>query len=111
MLLLSKIITSSLTIILITEIARKNSILAGMIAVLPINILLSLFWIYIENRNIELLTGFIQSALLGIIPTIIFLVSIIYFSSKQNNFGVSVFISLLILGIFVLIQQKIASYI
>jgi len=111
MLLLLKIITSSLTIILITEIARKNCLLAGMIAVLPVNILLSLFWIYIENKNIQLLTGFTHSALLGIIPTVVFLISIIYFLSKNNNFGFSVAISLLFLGLFVIIQQKIVSYI
>lgn len=109
MLLFLKIISSSLMIILITEIAKKNHSLAGMIAVLPVNILLSLLWIYIENKNLNILTGFVHSALVGLVPTIFFLITIIYFLSKNINLGLSVFISLLILGILVLVQQKIIN--
>jgi len=106
-----KIITSALTIILITEIAKKNSLLGGMVAVLPVNILLSLIWIYLENKNIELLTGFTKSAFLGIIPTMMFLLCITYLLSKNSGFVLSVFVSIFILTIFVLVQQKIISHV
>ena len=53
MLILTKILTSAVTIVLITEIAKRNTGLGGLIAVLPINIILSLIWLYIEKKRFD----------------------------------------------------------
>ena len=63
MLLIIKALTSAITIILITEIAKKSSLLGGIIAVLPINIILSVLWLYYEKRDVVLLNNFLNSAL------------------------------------------------
>jgi len=111
MLLLLKILTSSLVIVLITEIAKKHALLGGFIAVLPINIMLSLFWLYFENKNVQLLSTFTQSAIFGIFPTLLFLISIAFMFNKQCSFATSVLISLLVLVCFAVLQQRILSHI
>jgi len=111
MMLLLKIITSSLMIVLITEIAKKHSMLGGMIAVLPINILLSLIWLYIEKKDIAMLGNFTNSAFWGIFPTMFFLISITFLFNKNNPFIPTICVGLFILTVFAFIQHKILSHV
>ena len=109
MLLILKIIISSLMIILITEIAKKHSMLGGLIAVLPVNILLSLIWLYIEKKDIMLLGSFTHYAFWGIFPTMLFLISVTYMFNKHNPFVPTIFVGLLLLVVFAFVQHNILS--
>ena len=109
MFLVLKIVTSSLMIILITEIAKQHSMLGGLIAVLPVNILLSLIWLYIEKKDVMLLGSFTHSAFWGIFPTMFFLISVTYMFNKHNPFIPTIFVGLLVLAVFAFIQHNILS--
>jgi len=104
-----KIITSSIVIILITEIAKRHTLLGGLIAAMPVNILLSLFWIHLENKDTQIINSFVQSVLWGIVPTVIFLLSILYLLKKQYEFLPSILTGLIILAICALFHQKLLS--
>ncbi|MDD3419479.1 MAG: DUF3147 family protein, partial [Candidatus Gastranaerophilales bacterium] len=106
MLLLTKIITSSLMIVLITEVAKRHSVLGGLIAVLPVNILLAMFWLYIERKDIALLGEFSKSALLGLIPLAIFLVLVTLLFKKSQGFTPTIFVGVFALALFAFIQYK-----
>lgn len=90
MLIALKILSSSLAILLITEVAKKYSILGGLISMMPINIILSLIWLYIEKKDFLLLENFTRSALLGIIPTAFFLATVLFFVNKNEKFTSSI---------------------
>lgn len=111
MLLLLKILSSSLMIILITEIAKKHSAIGGLIAVLPVNILLALTWLYIEKKDIVLLGNFSNSAFWGIFPTMFFLIAISILFNNQNPFIPTIVIGLFVLGGFALLQLRILNQI
>lgn len=87
MLIALKILSSSLAILLITEVAKKYSILGGLISMMPINIILSLIWLYIEKKDLVLLESFTRSALLGVIPTAFFLAAVLFFVCKNEKFS------------------------
>jgi len=106
MFILLKLLTSALTIVVITEIAKRHSVLGGLISVMPINIILSLIWLNLETKNLQLLTDFTKSALIGIIPTILFLLSMLFFLGKHIKLSSSVTISLVLWVIFIVIQNK-----
>jgi len=110
LLLVLKVLTSALMIIIITEIAKKHSVLGGFVAVLPINILLSLIWLYIEKKDIALLGNFTNSAIWGIFPTIFFLITVTLLFNKNNPFIPTILIGLVILAVFLLVQHKILSH-
>lgn len=71
--ILIKILTSIITILLITEVAKRYCFWGGLIAVLPINIILSLIFLYIERRDVTLLSKFTLSAFQNIFLTMFFL--------------------------------------
>lgn len=106
MLFFIKLISSALVIVLVTEIAKKYTMMGGFIAAFPINILLTLFWLYIEKRDLVLLSNFAHSAFLGLIPTMIFLIVITILFSKNNPFLATIFTGLGVLAFVVFLQHK-----
>lgn len=106
MLLIMKMLTSSLMIVLITEIAKKHSMLGGLMAVLPVNIVLCLVWLYIEKKDIALLGNFAHSAFLGIFPTMLFLIIIAVLFGKNNPFFPTILTGLGVLALMVFLQHK-----
>lgn len=102
-----KIIISSLMIVLITEIAKKHSIIGGLVAVLPINITLSLIWLYLEKKDLALLGDFTYSALWGLFPTMFFLILVTFLFNKHSGFIPTILAGILLLMICGFIQHKI----
>ena len=107
MFLFFKVITSAMAIMLITEVAKRYSVLGGLIAVMPINVMLSLIWLHYETKNIKLLTEFTASAILGIIPTALFLVTALCLLHKNIKLESTILISVAVWAAFVFIQNKI----
>jgi hypothetical protein len=106
MLFIIKIITSSLMIVLVTEIAKKYTLAGGFIAAFPINILITLFWLYIEKKDFILLSNFAQSAFWGLFPTMFFLLVITMLFSKNNPFFYTILAGLSVLCLVVFLQYK-----
>lgn len=101
-----KILTSACIIALVTEIAKKYTLLGGLIAAMPITTLLSMFWLYYEKKDIVLIQNFLVSVVGGTILSFIFFIAAIYLFKKGINFYTGVFISLVVLGIGVTIYRR-----
>lgn len=82
-----KIIISAIFITFIGEIAKKQLMLGGLIAAIPINIALAMVWLYFEKREVAALYEFSRSAFLGLVPTlfIVFLITIILKFATQRT--------------------------
>lgn len=101
-----KLIVSAFVILIITEIAKKNAGLAGLIAVMPINIMISLLWINYETRDIKLINQFIHSAFRGIIPLSCFLFVLYLCHKKSVPFEISFALATVLLVVTIYAQNK-----
>lgn len=110
MFIIFKIISSSLVLVLITEIAKRNPSLGGLMVVLPVNILLSLVWLYVENKNIPMLVDFTNAAIMGFFPTLFFLLILAFLFSKHTAFMPAILIGLTSLSLFVFLQHNFFSH-
>lgn len=106
MFLILKVLISSFMIVLITEIAKKYGAVGGLVAALPINILLSLVWLYFEKKDVAFLGEFAHSAFLGLFPTMFFLIVISILFSKNSPFFTTVLAGLGVLVLVVFLQHK-----
>lgn len=111
MLLFIKVIISAFVILIITEIAKKNGTLAGIIAVLPINIILSLLWINFETKDIETINNFIHASFRGLLPLTLFLLAMYVCHRKNVSFEIGFILAFIILVISVFIQHKVIAQI
>ena len=107
-----KILITSIIIVSITEIAKLNDKIGGLIAAMPLTTFLILFWMYYENVSENKISAHINYTLLYLIATIpMFLV----FPYCLNKFGfwnaifISIFITLISVFIIHLISKNFDS--
>lgn len=101
-----KIIISALIIAIVSEISKKYTSVGGLIAAMPLTTLLSMFWLYFENKDNELILNFLLSVIQGVFITFLFFIPCIFLLKKGCNFYTSVFLSLMLLAISAYLQQK-----
>jgi len=101
-----KIIVSACIIATVSEIAKKFPSVGGLIAAMPITTLLSIIWIYYENKDLNLISNFLLSVVAGTLISFIFFIAAIFFIKKGMNFYFTIILSTVILGISVFIYQK-----
>ena len=106
MFLIIKALLSGVIILLITTISKKASLLGGIVAMMPFNIILSLIWLNYEKKDTNLLWNFSKAALFGVVPTIVFLLFLIFFLQKNFKFSNALLISIAFLGVAAYLQYK-----
>ena len=72
MYLILKILLTSLFIILISEISRRSTWIAGLLASIPLTSVLAIIWIYIDRRNLEEISVIANNILIMIPPSLTF---------------------------------------
>ncbi len=82
MFVIFKILLTSLIIVLITEVAKLNDRLGGLIAALPITTFIILFWLYYENNSLEKISNHVSYTFLYVIPTLPMFITFPYFIHK-----------------------------
>ena len=108
MFIIFKIIITAILIVAITEIAKLNDRIGGLIASLPITTFIILFWLNYENNTVEKISNHVSYTLLYVLPTLpMFLV----FPYIINKFGFywSIFISVLITAFFIIIVHYLSK--
>ena len=103
-----KILITSIIIVSITEIAKLNDKIGGLIAAMPLTTFLILFWMYYENLSENKISAHISYTLLYLIATVpMFLI----FPYCLNKFGfwVTFFISIIVTLIFTLAVHQISK--
>tara|TARA_B100000886_G_C20351198_1_gene460951 strand:+ start:592 stop:939 length:348 start_codon:yes stop_codon:yes gene_type:complete len=103
-----KIIVTALIIVIVTEVAKFNDRIGGLIAALPITTFMILFWLHYENNSAEKISNHVSYTLLYVIPTLpMFLV----FPYLINKFGFywSIIISIFITIFFVVLVHLLTN--
>ena len=103
-----KILITSIIIVSITEIAKLNDKIGGLIAAMPLTTFLILFWMYYENVSENKISAHISYTLLYLIATVpMFLI----FPYCLNKFGFwfTIFISIFVTLISTLIVHQISK--
>ncbi len=72
--LLIKTIITTLVILAVSEIAKRSSLLAGVIASIPLTTFLALIWLYWETKNIQKIIDLSNSVFLMVIPSLSFFI-------------------------------------
>ncbi len=91
-----KILVSSGIIVLVSEIAKKNTFFAGLIASIPLVSILSILWLYFETEDIEKIKNLSNSILWMVIPSLTLFLSLPLLINIGYNFYISLIISIII---------------
>lgn len=92
-----KVLISSVLIVLISEIAKKNGLLAGLFASIPLVSFLAIIWIYIETKDIAKIRELSVSIFWLVLPSLSFFVVFPYLLGKRVCFGWAMLLSTVIM--------------
>ncbi|PCJ18069.1 MAG: hypothetical protein COB02_05960 [Candidatus Cloacimonadota bacterium] len=88
-----KVAITSLLIVTISEVSKKSVLMGGLLASLPLISILSLIWLYIENKDIQQASQFSYSVFYMVIPSLPMFLIFPWLLKKTNG---SFYISLTI---------------
>ena len=72
--LIIKTLITAAIVVLVAEIAKRSSLLAGLIVSIPLTSFLALVWLYWDTKDTEKIIDLSNSTLLMIIPSLSFFI-------------------------------------
>jgi hypothetical protein len=102
---LIKVLLSSVTIVAISEISKRSTLIGSILASIPIVSLLAIVWIYIDTKDIAKIAGLSQGIFWLVIPSLIFFILFPVLLRKNIEFWLSLGVSLTIMiaGYFIML--------
>ncbi len=97
-----KILITALIVAIVSEIAKFNDRIGGLIAALPITTFIILFWLHYENNSVEKISNHASYTLLYVLPTLPMFIVFPYLI-KKFGFYWSITISILLTTFFVFV--------
>lgn len=90
---LIKVFVSAILIATISEIGKRNSLMAAVYASLPLTTILSMVWLYLDSGDTQKTTSLSWNVLLAFIPSCAFLIAFPLLIKVGVNFWFSMAIS------------------
>ena len=108
--LLIKTIITAVVVVLVSEIAKRSSLLAGLIVSIPLTTFLALMWLYWETKNTQKIIELTNSTLLMIIPSLSFFIFLPFLLKSNISFlpsmGGAALLTAIIYYIFLILLRK-----
>ena len=105
-----KTLITAIIIATISEISRRNSVLAALLASIPLTSVLAFIWIYYDTKDTKQIIELSYSIIWLIIPSISFFIALPLLLKKEMAFIYALPLSLVIMfafyGIFILAKEK-----
>lgn len=74
---LTKLAITALVVAIVSEIAKRSSLLAGLIASLPLTSVLAIIWLYLDTAEMGRVAALSRDILLMLLPSILFFLVLI----------------------------------
>lgn len=94
---LIKVLLSSVTIVVISEISKRSTLAGSILASIPIVSLLAFVWMYIDTKDTAKIAGLSQGIFWLVIPSLLFFILFPVLLKKNVEFWLSLSISLTIM--------------
>lgn len=91
-----KIMTTTILIVVISEIAKRSSFIGAVLASIPLVSVLAMFWLYIDTKDVSKISSLSISVFWLVIPSLALFVSLPIFLKQGYNFYLSISIAIAI---------------
>lgn len=91
--ILIKTLITATVVVAVSEIARRSSLFAGLIASIPLVSFLAIIWLYWETKNSQKIVDLSYSIILMIIPSLTFFIVLPFVMKLQSSFVISMIVA------------------
>lgn len=89
-----KIIVTTFLIVLISEVAKRSSLVGAILASIPLVSMLAMIWLYIDTKDVEKISALSISIFWLVIPSLALFISLPLLLKQGINFYLSISISI-----------------
>ena len=86
-----KVLITATVIVVAAEVAKRSSLLAGLIVSMPLITVLTLIWLYWDTHDIKQVSDLTNNTLLMILPSLTFFMFFPLLLKLNLNFSISMF--------------------
>ena len=90
---IAKIFLSALIIACVSELAKRNSFIAALIAALPLTSLLAIVWLYLETKDLARIASLSKNIFWAVLPSLVFFIVLPLCLRKGLDFWISLGVS------------------
>ncbi|MFW5453422.1 DUF3147 family protein [Thioalkalivibrio sulfidiphilus] len=91
---ITKVIISALLIVLITEVAKRSSLIGAIIASLPVISILAFLWIHIETGDVQRIAELSRQIFWLVLPSLILFLALPILLKQNLHFYVALFLAM-----------------
>ena len=91
--ILIKTLITAVVVVAVSEIARRSSLFAGLIASIPLVSFLAIIWLYWETKDSQKIVDLSYSIILMIIPSLTFFIVLPFVMKLQSSFVMSMIVA------------------
>ena len=91
-----KIVITTALIVIISEIAKRNTLIGGILASIPLISILAIIWLYVDTKNTEIISEFSINVFWLVIPSLTFFLTLPFLLHKGINFYTSISLAIVI---------------
>ncbi len=93
-----KIAVTTILVVLISEIARRSSFLAALLASIPLVSVLAMIWLYVDTKEVEKVSVLASSVFWLVLPSLALFITLPLFLRQGINFylsmGLAIFVTM-----------------
>lgn len=93
---LTKIAVTAVLVVLVSEIAKRSSLIGAILASIPLVSVLAMFWLYIDTKDVAKVSALASSVFWLVLPSLALFVALPLLLKQGLNFYLSIAISILI---------------
>ena len=91
-----KLIFTAFVVVLISEIAKRSTVFAGIVASIPLTSLLAFIWLYFDTQDINSIRELSRNIFLMIPPSLVFFIAIYFLTGWNFSFYLSLGLSIVL---------------
>ena len=96
---LAKLIITATLIVLISEISKRSTLLAALLASLPLVSVLAMTWLYIDTKDVQKVADLASGVLWLFLPSLAFFIALPFLLKKGLDFYLSMGLSAMITAV------------
>jgi len=93
---LVKIIVTTGLIVLISEVAKRSSLIGAILASIPLVSVLAMIWLYVDTRDVSKISALASSVFWLVLPSLALFIALPLLLKQGINFYLSMAVSILI---------------
>jgi F0F1-type ATP synthase assembly protein I len=90
-----KTIISALIIVIVSEVAKRSTLIGALIISIPLTSLLAFIWLYLDTRDYQKVIDLSYGTILLTIPSFAFFLILPILLKMKQNFAISIIISII----------------